>query len=40
MQKYTPQLAAWSREYALEHLNIRKAVRTYLDYYEENHAQK
>jgi len=40
MQKYGQQLAAWSREYALEHMNIRKAVRKYLDYYEENHAKE
>ena len=40
MQKYTPMLAAWSREYALEHLNIQNAAGKYLDYYEENHAKK
>ena len=40
MQKYTPMLAAWSREYALEHLSIQNAAGKYLDYYEENHAKK
>ena len=34
MQKYSPELAAWGREYALEHLNIEVAVRKYLDVYE------
>ena len=33
MQKYSPQLAAWSREYALAHMNIRRAVPAYIDYY-------
>ena len=33
MQKYSPELAAWSREYALEHLNIEVAVEKYLDVY-------
>ena len=33
MQKYSPELAAWSREYALENLNIEVAVRKYLDIY-------
>lgn len=40
MQKYSPQLAAWSREYALEHLSIQNAAGKYLDYYKENHAKK
>lgn len=31
MHKYSPQLAAWCREYALAHLNIRKAVPKYLE---------
>ena len=30
MQKYSPQLAAWSRVYALAHLNICMAVPAYL----------
>ena len=34
MQKYSPELAAWGREYALEHLNIEVAVRKYLDVYK------
>lgn len=34
MQKYSPELAAWSREYALENLNIEVAVRKYLDIYK------
>jgi len=42
MQKYSPQLAAWSREYAVEHLNIRKAAIDYLYYFDtlQNPAQK
>ena len=40
MQKYSPQLAAWSRKYALENLNIKNAAGKYLDYYEKNHAKK
>lgn len=35
MQKYSPELAAWSREYALENLNIEKAVQRYLDIYKD-----
>ena len=31
MQKYSPKLAAWSREYAVENLNIEKAAKVYLD---------
>ncbi|MBQ5872426.1 MAG: glycosyltransferase, partial [Bacteroidaceae bacterium] len=31
MQKYTPELAAWSREFALENLNIEKVTRSYLN---------
>lgn len=31
MQKYTPELAAWSREFALENLNIEKVARSYLN---------
>ena len=31
MQKYSPELAAWGREYALEHLNIEAAVGKYMD---------
>lgn len=34
MQKYSPQLAAWSRDFALENLNIEKAVEKYLDIYK------
>ena len=33
MQKYSPELAAWSREYALQNLNIEQAVQRYLDVY-------
>lgn len=33
MQKYSPELAAWSREYALKNLNIEEAVRKYFDVY-------
>lgn len=33
MQKYSPELGAWSREYALENLNIEVAVGKYLDIY-------
>lgn len=33
MQKYSPELAAWCREYALENLNIEKAVEKYLYIY-------
>ena len=33
MQKYSPDLAVWSREYALENLNIEKAVVRYLDFF-------
>ena len=33
MQKYSPELAAWGREYALENLNIEVAARKYLDIY-------
>ncbi len=31
MQKYSPELAAWSREFALKHLNIKKRTQTYLN---------
>jgi glycosyltransferase involved in cell wall biosynthesis len=31
MQKYSPELAAWGREYVLENLNIEKAAQQYLD---------
>ena len=34
MQKYSPELAAWGREYALEHLNIEVAVRKYFEVYK------
>lgn len=34
MQKYSPELAAWSREYALKNLNIEAAVVKYLDIYK------
>ena len=34
MQKYTPELGAWSREYTLENLNIEVAARKYLDIYK------
>ena len=30
MKKYSPELAAWSREYALKHLNVEKAAGQYL----------
>ena len=33
MQKYSPELGAWSREYALQNLNIEQAVQRYLDVY-------
>lgn len=33
MQKYSLELAAWSREYVLKKLNIEVAVRKYLDIY-------
>ena len=33
MHKYSPELAAWGRKYALEHLNIEKAVEAYLGIY-------
>ena len=33
LQKYSPELGAWGREFALEHLNIEKAVEAYLDIY-------
>ena len=33
LQKYSPELGAWGREFALEHLNIEKAVAAYLDIY-------
>lgn len=33
MQKYSPELAAWGREYALKNLNIEKATEKYLDVY-------
>ena len=31
MQKYSPELAAWSRQFALENLSIEQAVRSYLN---------
>lgn len=31
MQKYSPELAAWSREFAQKNLNIEQAVQRYLD---------
>lgn len=34
MQKYSPELASWGREYALENLNIEKAVEKYLNIYK------
>ncbi len=34
MQKYSPELAAWGREYVLENLNIEVAVRKYFDVYK------
>ena len=34
MQKYSPDLAVWSREYALENLNIEVAAKKYLAVYE------
>ena len=33
MQKYSPELASWSREFALLHLNIEVAVEKYLEIY-------
>ena len=33
LQKYSPELGAWGREFAIEHLNIEKAVEAYLDIY-------
>ena len=33
LQKYSPELGAWGREFALEHLNIEKAVEAYLNIY-------
>ena len=33
MQRYSPELGAWSREYALQNLNIEQAVQRYLDVY-------
>lgn len=33
LQKYSPELGAWGREFALEHLNIEKTVEAYLDIY-------
>lgn len=33
LQKYSPELGAWGREFALEHLNIEKVVEAYLDIY-------
>lgn len=33
LQKYSSELGAWGREFALEHLNIEKAVEAYLDIY-------
>lgn len=40
MQKYSPELAAWSREYALKHLNIEGAVQSYLTIGRDNTALK
>ena len=31
LHKYSPELGAWGRQFALEHLNIEKAVAAYLD---------
>ena len=33
LHKYSPELGAWGRQFALEHLNIEKAVEAYLDIY-------
>jgi len=33
LHKYSPELGAWGRQFALEHLNIEKAVAAYLDIY-------
>lgn len=33
MKKYTPELAQWSREFALKELNITRAVGRYMDIY-------
>ena len=33
LHKYSPELGAWGRQFALEHLNIEKAVAAYLDVY-------
>lgn len=35
MQKYSPELAAWSREFALKNLNIERVVQKYLDIYKD-----
>ena len=40
MQKYTPELAAWNREYALENLNIEKVAVTYLNLFRAGHMSK
>ena len=34
LQKYSPDLAAWSRDFALKNLNIEKAVEAYLEVYK------
>ena len=40
MQKYSPELAAWGREYAIENLNIEVAVRKYFDVYENTRSRQ
>lgn len=40
MQKYSPELAAWGREYALKNLNIEKATEKYLDVYRNLNINK
>ena len=34
MRKYTPELAQWSRDFALKQLNIEVAAEKYLDIYK------
>ena len=34
MQKYSPELGSWSREFALKNFNIEKAVEAYMDIYK------
>ena len=34
LHKYSPELGAWGRQFALEHLNIEKAAEAYLDIFQ------